>query len=261
MLDHYSMKVISYELIYHFCFTYDILDKRFDIVLKLGHMIKGTRPTKAASGNNNNLNHNSVINYWKYFAFRQADYVQRKIDRTRLTKPSSDYLENSLSSVRQGLSFRSFSFLLFAGLAVCTITVCAPYPDNVSLLVLAERIRGNSTNDNLTGTLDNDHITGSSGNDTLVGLAGSDEIDGGREIDTISGSEDDDYLIGGAHNDLINGDDGHDEVEGNDGDDKISGGIGNDILLGGRGNDILNGEDGNDLLLGGPRDDTLWWEG
>ena len=45
------------------------------------------------------------------------------------------------------------------------------YFDNIILFVSAEKIRGNSTNDNLTGTADNDYITGSGGNDTLVGLA------------------------------------------------------------------------------------------
>ena len=61
-----------------------------------------------------------------------------------------------------------------------------PYFDNMILFVSAERIRGNSTNDDLTGTPDNDRISGSGGNDTLVGLAGIDEIDGGRDIDVVA---------------------------------------------------------------------------
>ena len=132
-----------------------------------------------------------------------------------------------------------------------------PYLDNMILFASAERIRGNSTNDILTGTPDNDRISGSGGNDTLVGLAGSDEVDGGRGIDIINGSEDSDYLMGGSHIDIISGDDGDDEAEGNDGDDKMSGGPGNDVLSGGTGRDNVNGKDGNDSLFGGSGDDIL----
>src|SRR5215216_1891684 len=84
-------------------------------------------------------------------------------------------------------------------LAIFSLLCYPPYFDNIILSVLAERIRGNSTNDDLTGTPDNDRISGSGGNDTLVGLAGNDEIDGGRGMDIISGSDGDDYLIGGQH--------------------------------------------------------------
>jgi RTX calcium-binding nonapeptide repeat (4 copies) len=138
------------------------------------------------------------------------------------------------------------------------LLLCSPpYFGNMYLFVSAERIRGNSTNDNLTGTPDNDRITGSGGNDTLVGLAGIDEINGDRGIDTISGSEDDDYLVGGPQNDVIRGDEGDDEAEGDDGDDRISGGPGNDSFFGGPGRDNVNGEDGNDNLFGGSGDDIL----
>jgi hypothetical protein len=138
------------------------------------------------------------------------------------------------------------------------LLLCSPpYFDNMNLFVSAERVRGNSTNDSLTGTPDNDRISGSGGNDTLVGLAGSDEINGDRGIDTISGSEDDDYLVGGPQNDVIRGDEGDDEAEGDDGDDRISGGPGNDSLFGGPGRDNVNGEDGNDNLFGGSGDDIL----
>ena len=155
------------------------------------------------------------------------------------------------------MPFSLFSLLLVTSLAVCTITVCVSYLDNTSLFVLAERIRGNSTNDNLTGTPDNDRISGSGGNDTLVGLAGVDEIDGGRGMDIINGSEDSDYLIGGPDSDVISGDEGDDEAEGNGGDDKMSGGPGNDSLLGGPGDDSIRGEDGNDNLFGGSGNDIL----
>jgi Ca2+-binding RTX toxin-like protein len=138
------------------------------------------------------------------------------------------------------------------------LLLCSPlYFDNMNLFVSAERIRGNSTNDSLTGTPDNDRISGSGGNDTLVGLAGSDEINGDRGIDTISGSEDDDYLMGGPQNDAIRGDEGDDEAQGDDGGDRISGGPGNDSLFGGPGRDNVNGDDGNDNLFGGSGDDIL----
>jgi Ca2+-binding RTX toxin-like protein len=154
------------------------------------------------------------------------------------------------------LLFYLVSLLLVTSLALCTITVCAHH-DNMTQFVFAERIRGNSTNDNLAGTPDNDRISGSGGNDTLVGLAGVDEIGGSRGMDIISGSEDSDYLIGGLDNDDISGDEGDDEAEGNDGDDKMSGGPGNDSLLGGPGDDSISGEDGNDNLFGGSGDDIL----
>jgi hypothetical protein len=143
-------------------------------------------------------------------------------------------------------------------LALFFLLCSPPYFDNMIQFVSAERIRGNSTNDNLTGTPDNDRISGSGGNDTLVGLEGSDEIDGGRDMDTISGSEDNDYLIGGSQNDVIRGDEGDDEAEGNDRDDKMSGGPGNDSLFGGTGRDNINGEDGNDNLFGGAGNDILY---
>jgi Ca2+-binding RTX toxin-like protein len=142
-------------------------------------------------------------------------------------------------------------------LAIFLLLYSTPYFDNTILYVLAERIRGNSTNDDLTGTPDNDRISGSGGNDTLVGLAGNDEIDGGPGIDIITGSEGDDYLIGGQHSDVIRGDEGNDEAEGNDRDDKMSGGPGNDLLLGGLGRDNVSGGGGNDNLFGGSGDDIL----
>src|SRR5215207_606124 len=96
------------------------------------------------------------------------------------------------------------------------LLLCSPpYFDNMILFASAERIRGNSTNDNLTGTPDNDRITGSGGNDTLIGLAGSDEIDGGAGTDIITGSVGDDYLTGGQNSDVIRGEEGDDEAEGN----------------------------------------------
>ena len=141
--------------------------------------------------------------------------------------------------------------------AIFLLLCSPPYFANMILFVSAERIRGNSTNDDLTGTPDNDRISGSGGNDTLVGLAGNDEIDGGPGIDIITGSEGDDYLIGGQHSDVIRGDEGNDEAEGNDRDDKMSGGLGNDLLLGGLGRDNVSGGDGNDNLFGGSGDDIL----
>ena len=158
--------------------------------------------------------------------------------------------------MKSELLFNLFWLILVTTLAVFAATVCV-YHDNMILFVLAESIRGNFTNDNLTGTPDDDRMSGGGGNDTMVGLAGSDGIDGDRGMDTISGSEDNDYLVGGSHNDVIRGDEGDDEAEGNDRDDKMSGGPGNDSLFGGFGRDNINGEDGNDNLFGGPGDDVL----
>ena len=118
-------------------------------------------------------------------------------------------------------------------------------------------IRGDSTNNILSGTNSADTISGDEGNDTLSGGNGNDLLLGGAGDDVIDGGNGNDLILGGSGEDLIYGGNGNDLVFGGFGDDVLFGNNGNDVLEGGGGNDTLNGGNGQDMLLGDSGDDVL----
>jgi Ca2+-binding RTX toxin-like protein len=129
----------------------------------------------------------------------------------------------------------------------------AAYPVSVSLagtadngaagegdrILGAERVRGGSAADVLTGTVDGtvSELFGFEGDDTIVGGPHYDLIEGGPGDDVINGLDGNDHLDG-------------DGVIGATGDDRVRGGDGNDFVLGRSGEDRLNGGSGSDEVFG-----------
>jgi hypothetical protein len=64
-------------------------------------------------------------------------------------------------------------------------------------------IKGNDSNNTLTGTSSDEVISGVGGNDTIDGGSGNDVIFGGDGDDVITGGRGDDIIIGGAGNDTL----------------------------------------------------------
>jgi Ca2+-binding RTX toxin-like protein len=91
----------------------------------------------------------------------------------------------------------------------------------------------------VAGSLYADRITGNSGNNDLFGDSGNDILDGGAGSDYLDGWDGNDYLIGGAGNDYL------------------SGGAGNDTMLGGTGSDTFESGAGNDTMNGGAITDPV----
>ncbi|MGF1498618.1 MAG: esterase-like activity of phytase family protein [Elainellaceae cyanobacterium] len=66
---------------------------------------------------------------------------------------------------------------------------------NVGNLFQAQRIRGTSDNDRLTGGLGDDRLVGRGGNDRLIGVDGDDTLIGGRGVDRHRGGAGDDTFV------------------------------------------------------------------
>jgi uncharacterized protein len=87
---------------------------------------------------------------------------------------------------------------------------------------LVPTIKGDGTDEVLTGT---------NGPDVIMGLGGDDTITGGNAGDVI---------CGGAGDDTVTGDNGDDVLLGGFGADTVSGGNGDDVVIGGPGTDSLD---------------------
>lgn len=160
-----------------------------------------------------------------------------------------------------------------------------------------EEIRGEKTNDVLTGTVDRDTILGLEGNDRLFGLDGGDILHGDEGDDWLDGGRRADRMVGGVGDDLYvidhrrdravetaNG--GEDTVQstvawrlgrhfeklvltgqgaiagtGNTLDNELYGNRGNNLLRGLAGDDRMWGGAGRDTLLGDSGDDRLFGDG
>ena len=96
---------------------------------------------------------------------------------------------------------------------------------------LANTIRGNSGNNELSGGDGNDTLFGNNGDDILNGNDGNDSLYGGDGADTLNGNGDNDLLFGGDGVDTLNGGDGNDRVDGGSGADTLNGGDGNDKYI------------------------------
>ena len=164
-----------------------------------------------------------------------------------------------------------------------------------------ENIIGSAGDDWLRGDITNNRLTGGAGDDTLIGGGGgNDVLNGGEGNDTLNGGEGDDVLIGGAGADMITGGPGDDllsytgsdgavdirlrtghasggdaegdvyrdveSVSGSDHDDRLAGDDrpagasagGDNFLFGGGGADEIYGGSGVDVLFGDAGDDTLY---
>lgn len=95
-----------------------------------------------------------------------------------------------------------------------------------------------SSFENVSGTTKADKIYGNSGNNELSGKKGADK------------------LYGGDRNDLLKGEDGNDKLYGQKGKDNLQGGKGADVLDGGKGNDTLSGDQGADIFVFGKNSGT-----
>lgn len=85
----------------------------------------------------------------------------------------------------------------------------------------------------------------------LNGNARANRLRGGTQDDVITGFGGDDRLFGGDGRDVLYGDDGTLSGTFGSGDDVLDGGDGRDVLVGGAGDDTLLGGAGDDILFGG----------
>ena len=92
----------------------------------------------------------------------------------------------------------------------------------------------------LRGEETDDVLTGGTGADEIYGEGGNDQLEGGAGEDALFGGNGNDVLVGGS---------GGDQLEGGVGDDALFGGIGADQLIAGLGDDILTGGDGDDIFV------------
>ena len=98
---------------------------------------------------------------------------------------------------------------------------------------------------NVEGSAYADRITGNSSDNDLFGGSGSDTLDGGAGNDFLEGRDGNDNLVGGAGNDFLYGWDGNDTMLGGTGSDTFEGGAGNDTMDGGVVTDTVNLSDLN----------------
>ena len=82
-------------------------------------------------------------------------------------------------------------------------------------------------------------------------------IKGDASNNTLTGTDLADAIHGFSGNDILHGEGGDDRLTGNFGDDTLFGGAGNDVLEGGHGRDRLIADQGDDELYGGEGHDTL----
>lgn len=148
---------------------------------------------------------------------------------------------------------------------------------------LANVIRANSVNSNLSGLDGDDTLLGSTGNDTLSGGAGNDVLDGGTGADDMAGGAgDDSYSVDQSGDAVVElAQDGYDTITSEINyvlpehverlilSGSATQGTGNELantiianelgntLEGLAGDDALVGGSGDDTLLGGTGDDTL----
>ncbi|MGK7900841.1 MAG: hypothetical protein AB4352_05390 [Hormoscilla sp.] len=123
--------------------------------------------------------------------------------------------------------------------------------------ILADRISGETGNDQIRGNEGDDVINGGAGNDNILGQAGDDILNGDADSDQVQGNEGDDVVNGGAGNDTLFGQAGDDILTGGAGDDLLQAGAGNNVLYGNSGNDTLFGDADRDTLIGGAGNDVL----
>jgi len=123
--------------------------------------------------------------------------------------------------------------------------------------ILADRISGETGNDEIRGNEGDDVVNGGPGNDNLLGQAGDDILNGDADNDLVQGNEGDDVINGGAGNDTLFGQAGDDILTGGAGDDLLQAGAGNNVVYGNSGNDTLFGEAARDTLIGGAGADAL----
>jgi D-alanyl-D-alanine carboxypeptidase len=93
--------------------------------------------------------------------------------------------------------------------------------------------RGSKQQDRIKGDTSADDLLGLGNDDVLIGNSGNDRLRGGQGNDTLLGQSGNDRLTGGSGNDELNG------------------GVGRDRLFGGTGDDYLTDWDGGDRLTGG----------
>lgn len=103
------------------------------------------------------------------------------------------------------------------------------------------RLRGDITNNTLSGGADNDELFGDGGDDSLTGLAGIDTLWGGDGNDRLFGGAGDDTLIGGFGDDFIDGGDGVDllKIEDYSGVANLTVDLQRGLATGGSGRDTL----------------------
>ncbi|NUH65376.1 calcium-binding protein [Sulfitobacter sp. S0837] len=122
----------------------------------------------------------------------------------------------------------------------------------------AERLTGDTGDDQIGGYDGNDVVIGGAGSDDLHGHEGNDTLDGATGADSLHGGDGDDDLFGGAGNDSLAGQNDDDLLHGGAGDDVLQGSAGDDLLYGDAGNDALQGGLGDDALAGGSGEDSLF---
>jgi Ca2+-binding RTX toxin-like protein len=123
--------------------------------------------------------------------------------------------------------------------------------------ILADRISGETGNDQIRGNEGDDVVNGGAGNDNIFGQAGDDILNGDADFDQVQGNEGDDVVNGGSGNDTLFGQAGDDILTGGAGDDLLQAGAGNNAAYGNSGNDTLFGEADRDTLIGGAGADVL----
>src|SRR5262245_53513475 len=94
----------------------------------------------------------------------------------------------------------------------------------------------------------NDRIKGNSTGEEILGGDGDDIIAGGGGNDILRGQYDDDLLLGESGDDYLNGGVGNDELYGGSGFDELHGSYGNDILYYSEGAEIFEGGDDYDTF-------------
>jgi Ca2+-binding RTX toxin-like protein len=120
----------------------------------------------------------------------------------------------------------------------------------------AQRIRGTSKRDKLTGSIAGDRIVGRRGNDRINARAGKDCAQGSAGNDRVRGGAGKDKLKGGRGSDSLKGDGGADKVSDRSGGrDRLAGGSGKDRLRSrGGGRDVVICGRGRDRAVVDPVD-------
>lgn len=118
-------------------------------------------------------------------------------------------------------------------------------------------LSGQGGDDRLIAGSGTDLLAGGDGSDVLIGLGGNDSLNGNNDRDFIYGGQGDDTVRGGLGDDEVRGNRGNDNLFGDEGEDDLRGGGGSDILDGGLDDDFLFGENGSDVLFGDAGDDVM----